>query len=41
MTLVPGEFERLRAMDVRIEMRDAHHHSIFGAIEQKVVRVGG
>jgi fumarylacetoacetate (FAA) hydrolase len=26
---------------VRIEMRDAHHHSIFGAIEQKVVRVGG
>jgi fumarylacetoacetate (FAA) hydrolase len=26
---------------VRIEVRDAHHHSVFGAIEQKVSRVGG
>jgi hypothetical protein len=24
---------------VRIEMRDAHNHSIFGAIEQQVVAV--
>lgn len=24
---------------VRIEMRDAHNHSIFGAIEQRVVAV--
>jgi len=24
---------------VRIEMRDAHNHSIFGAIESEVVRV--
>ena len=23
---------------VRVEMKDAHHHSIFGAIEQKVVQ---
>jgi fumarylacetoacetate (FAA) hydrolase len=25
---------------VRIEMRDAHHHSIFGAIEQTVAHFG-